>query len=395
LKCLMTVIPTSPCSLTNTTCICTNEAFLTESTLCVATSCTIPDALIAENVTQTICGAPVRDRTDLAGTIGVTGGIIALLAFIMRMMASLPVVGRPLGWDDWTMCALVALAAPPTVFSVILSDNGLGKDIWTLPAENITNVLKYYYFGEIFYFCSLAMLKVSLCCFYLRIFPAKDFRRAIYIVLGLCVAYGIAFMIVTIFQCNPISYAWTQWDGFHEGSCNNIHLQSWLSAALNIPLDLLVCVLPLRNLSQMNMSLKKKIGVMLMFSLGIFVTIVSIVRLQSLIQFANSENITWDYVPAAYWSTIEVHVGIICACMPAHRVLILKLWPRMVTNVAPTKASGYGSSKGESSLNKSINQISIKPKGDDSDFVPLVDVETGKHEWTTSTHSTDTHGHGH
>lgn len=94
-----------------------------------------------KNITYTLCGVEVRDDSATPLLIGVIGGAIALLVFIMRMCSALPVAGRPLGWDDWTMTITVALAVPPTVFSVLLSNNGLGKDMWTLPLKNIENVL--------------------------------------------------------------------------------------------------------------------------------------------------------------------------------------------------------------------------------------------------------------
>jgi hypothetical protein len=50
-------------------------------------------------------------------------------------------------------------------------------------------------------------------------------------------------------------------------------------------------------------------------------------RLKWLVQFANTENVTWDYTPVGYWSTLEVHVGIIIACLPALRSLQHRLLP--------------------------------------------------------------------
>ena len=97
-------------------------------------------------------------------------------------------------------------------------DNGLGKDMWTLKAHQITNVLQYYFFGEIFYILALGVTKISILCFYLRVFPSKDFRRIIYGVMWLSVAYTVAFFFATTFQCTPVSYAWTQWDGLHTGT---------------------------------------------------------------------------------------------------------------------------------------------------------------------------------
>lgn len=136
------------------------------------------------------------------------------------------------------------------------------------------------------------MVKMSLVCFILRVFPDQKFRRLCYCVMGLVAAYGTAFVAATALQCWPVDYAWQQVDSNYKGRCNDIHLQAWLAAGCNILLDLLLLVLPLHNLWNLNMGMKKKIMIMFMFSLGIFVTVISIIRLHSLVKFANSKNIT-------------------------------------------------------------------------------------------------------
>jgi hypothetical protein len=146
--------------------------------------------------------------------------------------------------------------------------------------------------------------------------------------MGLSVAYTIAFFFATTFQCILISQAWEQWDGHHQGKCNNIHLQGWIAAAINIALDALVMVLPLKHLARLNMNLKRKLMVMSMFSVGIIVILISALRLYSLVYFANSTNLTWDYVEAGYWSLLEIDF-FICESMPAHRLLIARALPKI------------------------------------------------------------------
>jgi hypothetical protein len=131
------------------------------------------------------------------------------------------------------------------------------------------------------------------------------------------------------------------------------------------------------------MNIRKKLMVMAMFSVGIIVVFTSAMRLYSLAHFANSKNITWDYVEAGYWSLIEINVSIICGCMPALRLLISKMWPTIKmtfhsNNGNSTYSSGFtGTSKSSATgKNKSLN-ISTKPQTvDDGDFVPLVNVDT-------------------
>jgi hypothetical protein len=56
-------------------------------------------------------------------------------------------------------------------------------------------------------------------------------------------------------------------------------------------------------------------------------TLISIIRLQSLVQFSSSTNPTYDNVPTAYWSVLEAFTGIFCVCMPALRRLLAYVSP--------------------------------------------------------------------
>jgi hypothetical protein len=60
------------------------------------------------------------------------------------------------------------------------------------------------------------------------------------------------------------------------------------------------------------------------------VTVVSMLRLQSLVHFSNSTNPTWDQWDVANWSTIEINAGIMCACMPAIRGILVRVFPHIL-----------------------------------------------------------------
>ncbi|KAJ0277957.1 hypothetical protein CBS470a_010020 [Colletotrichum nupharicola] len=384
LVCLTELVPTSGCSLTDTTCLCTNEALNANLSVCVLQGCNYEDALKTKNGSATMCGLPVRDESLKPPLVAGVGFALALVFFILRLCSALPGFGRELGWDDWTIIACVILTVPPTVFAFTLVDNGLGKDMWTLPLKNIENVLEYYFLGELFYFLAQAMNKLSILFFLNRIFQHNNLSKAIWVTMGLVLAYAAAFFFATLFQCWPINHAWLQLEEKHLGRCNNIHLQGWLSAAFNIVLDVIILVLPLHQLYLLQMPLKKKLMVMVVFSLGIFVTIASVIRLRTLIVFANSTNITYDYVDAAYWSTIELYAGIITASLPAVYKFLSGLTAKSATfTTIKSKLSGASSGSGATdstgnTLGSNAIARRLTPKRSEAEFVLLTDVESGK-----------------
>lgn len=62
-------------------------------------------------------------------------------------------------------------------------------------------------------------------------------------------------------------------------------------------------------------------------SLSRRVTVVSILRLNSLRKYAITTNPTHDQYSVVLWSVIEVSIGMLCTCLPSMRLVLLRLWP--------------------------------------------------------------------
>lgn len=171
--------------------------------------------------------------------------------------------------DDYFIIATLCSGVPGTVItSVGTIGNGLGKDIWTLPDSEITSFVYWFYHMEYEYFLNLALLKMSLLFFYLKIFPNKGVRIVLWATIGYNAVWGVAFILLAIFQCQPISFYWTGWDGLHEGTCLDANALGWANAITSIILDIWMLAIPLMQLRSLQLHIKKKIGVAIMFSTG-------------------------------------------------------------------------------------------------------------------------------
>ncbi|KAI2464576.1 hypothetical protein F4781DRAFT_425462 [Annulohypoxylon bovei var. microspora] len=361
LKCLVTEVTISDCTLTNATCICTNSALLANITECVSTACSIRDQLSTKKFSAETCGIEGEDRTALVKILAIVFGALGLLAFILRCMARL-VGPHDWGHDDSVMCVAMALEIAFVCLSVPLSNAGLGLDMWFVPHDSVTEILRLYFYDEIIYITALAMTKISILFFYLKVFPKRSFRICAWSLICINLLYALTYDFLLIFQCNPISGAWQSWDGEFESKCISINILGWSAAALNIALDLAVIILPLPALFGLSLSLRKRLQIMAMFAVGFFITVVSIVRLYSLIHFGTTQNLTQDYVETGYWSTIEVPVGITCACMPAVRSLFSRALPKIfgTSRAIGSTFNTYGPASANRLGPDSRNKISVK-----------------------------------
>lgn len=341
LKCLIAAVGESSCSATDVECQCADATFVSSAEMCVMMSCTIEESLSAKNTTQTMCGAPVRDKSMEYTVVTTVLMSLACIFVLVRLGYRKFFTATDLGLDDWFILATLLNCVPSAVINVsMLSAYGLGRDIWTLTPDEITAFARGFFIITVLYFSEVFMLKLSLLFFYLRIFPSKSVRRVVLCAVAFDVVFGLAFIVTALLQCRPISYNWTNWRGEGGGQCVNISAVAWANAAVSIALDLFMLGIPLSQLRQLNLHWKKKVGVALMFCVGTFVTIVSIVRLASLVEFRESTNLTWDYFGVSMWSTVEIAVGIICACMPSIRLILVRVAPK-VFDVTLVRRSRY------------------------------------------------------
>ena len=169
------------------------------------------------------------------------------------------------------------------------------------------------------------MVKLSILLQYLRIFvPSKSGNELMYygavsqMVLNV-VFYLIEFFI-NIFQCSPRAYAWNRW--FLQGTCigtDSGAIDSNLvpTAAFNVASDIVILLLPLNRVWRLQLPLRTKVGVCLVFGTGAVVCLTSILRLYYTRKFVEAADETYWEAFLGAWLYLEVAVGIIVGCMPS------------------------------------------------------------------------------
>jgi hypothetical protein len=158
LKCTLSTVGASSCDLTDIACIKSNKVLLNDLSTCVKSSCKIREALskllkhlrpycsliqaAAKKFLQTLMGAPVRNKKQLGTLTTLIVGGMAVLFYLLRVIARLPYFGGNWGADDWVMTAAMALIIPETICAYLLNVLGLGTDMWLVPFDNITEILQ-------------------------------------------------------------------------------------------------------------------------------------------------------------------------------------------------------------------------------------------------------------
>lgn len=122
----------------------------------------------------------------------------------------------------------------------------------------------------IYNFCHLA-IKISLLFLYRAVLTLNNprFKIAWYAIGAYVVAFAIATMFGALLQCTPIHYGWDRLYGRMQGRCVDLKAEVLSTAVLNTLADVALLILPIPTLWNLQMPLKQKLGLCVIFLLGI------------------------------------------------------------------------------------------------------------------------------
>lgn len=148
--------------------------------------------------------------------------------------------------------------------------------------------LQWTWISQVAYLPAIAMTKVAILQWFLTLFPNATFRKVVLGTIVHCILFMVSSFIATLLACVPMSYIWTNWTGMTKGYCydNNAFwwahsvrrpyptpsghiLANFAAQAINIATDLWVLGLPMPILFKLQLGTRKKIYLVLMFSIGI------------------------------------------------------------------------------------------------------------------------------
>ncbi|KAH7071774.1 hypothetical protein FB567DRAFT_538784 [Paraphoma chrysanthemicola] len=287
---------------------------------------------------QALLSRIIADRMIEHRSLGLTtrGDQIAACAIVTVILAGLFVILRfytrtrmlnILGRDDWFILAALLFSVANTVAMVIQVQHGLGQHMALLSTEQLTVFLKGSYVSIPMYNISLTLAKISVLFTYMRIFTTRSTRRICNVILVIVIIYGLWATLSAFFTCIPIN---AYWDLTIKGKCLPKGPVWFANAGINIATDFGIVLVPATLIRQLQLSMRQKIGLYMVFMVGLFICIVSILRLHSLYLATITKDPTWENIGVANWSNIELNTAILCACLPTLRPLILRLFPSLL-----------------------------------------------------------------
>ncbi|KAF4342798.1 integral membrane protein [Fusarium beomiforme] len=223
-----------------------------------------------------------------------------------------------LWWDDWLIVASLVFSSGfmLDVTCYMTTRGGFGKHIWAAPPDGLEVYFLGLFIAEYLYTISIVFVKWSILALYWRIFGSiKSTRSLIWILFTIVLAWGIAVILVTTFQCKPISAFWLRFTPSSGGEMKykcpvNVRMFFIANAIPNITTDILMLLIPVPGIWSLQLRTAKKMAVLGIFALGLLLYYVIALDFSSI-------DVTWLFSEEMMWTGIEVNVGTVCACLPS------------------------------------------------------------------------------
>ena len=118
----------------------------------------------------------------------------------------------------------------------------------------------------ILYASTITAAKISVLILYRRVFPVRSFLVAIYVVGVLCLLWWSVVILLTVLQCQPISYVW---DRSIPGRCIDLQTMYYGFTISNMGLDITICFMPIRLLWKLQLPVRQRVLLIFILLLGI------------------------------------------------------------------------------------------------------------------------------
>lgn len=166
------------------------------------------------------------------------------------------------------------------------------------------------------YFPSICFSKMSILFQYRRLFPSKRFKWVLVAVGLASTIYCAVGMIVITALCLPVKDPSLERPTEHPLHCSNIKEMIFWIVSWNAAFDFIILLLPMRYVWRLQTTLRRKIQLTGLFSIGSFVVVISVLRTVYFVHLS-PEDFTWTAALGNMWSEVEGCMSIVVGCLPA------------------------------------------------------------------------------
>ncbi|KAK4160512.1 hypothetical protein QBC43DRAFT_113006 [Cladorrhinum sp. PSN259] len=294
--------------------------------------------------------------------VNTVGVILAGISCILRCYVRSRIL-KSFGTDDWLIVTSTLTFICYVAFSNTGVKYGTGQHREDLDPEDNRKALRGWFFCYIFYALTMILVKLSIGNFLLRVTVSRLHRWIIYIASVVTCVSCVTFLVVAIFQCNPINYFWNKYNVDAHGSCLNGNIMlalSYLYSVFSIISDFTFALLPAWVVSHLNMARNTKIALIALMGMGCVASAAVAARMPYL-KYMSSDDFLWDTAFMAIWSSVEQSLAITAGCLATLQPLVKLIGEKLgILSTQRSQLTGGNGITGPSSGPRTGGEISVK-----------------------------------
>ncbi|KAK8862194.1 hypothetical protein PGQ11_008429 [Apiospora arundinis] len=322
---------------------------------------------------------------------------IGFASFLGRWYSRALII-RSFGWDDVFSVILMLVNIMQQAILYLFLHYGCGKHVETLNPYQLEQITKWLFYEEIFYMFMHWSIKHTFLMFYLRLSPNHTFRRLVWATMVLNTAFMVVNWLLAFLQCIPMDAIFHP-ERHPDAKCINKNLLlmgpsvlvsrplffnpngavgrksdltgvSCFSLLQNMISDVIILVLPIHTVMGLQMSPRRKFGVVSIMGFGASAVIVAACRFIVLHELGHDPDISFILGKMVIVAGIEVQCAVVAVNLPSMKAL----WSKVVggTGYAKDSENSGAPSGGSHELSSPSNS---KRKGGKGHWAgPIADV---------------------
>ncbi|KAI1173242.1 hypothetical protein F4777DRAFT_458345 [Nemania sp. FL0916] len=257
------------------------------------------------------------NQNDIAQATFVICLFFATFSFFVRMYARLVGLRSVNIEDAFTFVAYGTFIGYIYCCYRLLIEYGYFIHQWDLHLGDLIEISYILQIGGVLYSVALPLLKASILLEWTRLFVPRGTRNTFWWLCMTLVGIQLSFLVASVFAlcftCIPYQKIW---DFTVPGHCIKKSDLEITSATIHFASDIIILILPQKVIWSLQMSLKKKLGVSFIFSLGVLACLSAVLRLVSTVEYSSAQDVTYAVSPVILWALAEMTCGFIVLGMP-------------------------------------------------------------------------------
>ncbi|KAF4446878.1 integral membrane protein [Fusarium austroafricanum] len=287
--------------------------------------------LTGEQIQSIADGLPPITPKNLGPAVeglAIAFGAVSVIAVCLRIYIRAGLSGvspRVLGIEDYLAILAALLLIPAVVFSVLGVRYGSGCRDENLPNPfYLIRVVEYQAYWVPFYFIASTIIKCAIGFTCTRLDGRKRVIIPIYINMAVIVIVTILGLSYIFANCKPFAATWNPLLGKCQTKIT-AQTVSYIASIIQMATDWVSAIIPFFIVWELQMSLRRKVSIILILSLGILASVAVCVRLPATQRLSrqnfedSTSGIAYSLGIVTMTSNLEVCLGIIASSLPPLR----------------------------------------------------------------------------